>query len=228
MHDSGLSTIVEQELCLVEVLLFAGGQIEFGERHLCNLMAGHHTGLTWIRSNLAADTIGIAAGDVEELRRTCGLPVGNGSFHHVAEVIELVRKVFLLRPARASCPVMWVVGILRACSVEVAVGLLSGSDDVEHRVYVRLQLLVGIGLQDVAGTLNGLVGVGVVERIAHAAHLEHLRRVFQVCSCILKVLVAAFALALREGEGDGDGARGFQAFAPERICGNLHLCERHG
>ena len=68
MHDGGLSTIVEQELCLVEVLLFAGGQIEFGQCHLCNLMAGHHTGLSGIRSNLAADAVGIAAGDVEELR----------------------------------------------------------------------------------------------------------------------------------------------------------------
>lgn len=207
---------------------FRRWQIEFGERHLCNLMAGHHTGLSGIRSYLAADAVGVAAGDVEELRRTCCLPVGNGSFHHVTEVIELVREVFLLRPARASCPVVWVVGILRAGSVEVAIGLLGGSDDVEHRVHVGLQLLVGIGLQDVAGTFDGLVGVGVVERIAHATHLEHLRRVLQVCSCILKVLVAAFALALREGEGDGDGARGFQAFAPERIRGHLHLCERHG
>ena len=196
MPDGGLSTVVEQELSLVEVLLLACGQIELGQCHLCNLMARHHAGLSGVRTYLAADAVGIAAGNVEKLRGARCLPVGDSGFHHVTKVVELVREVFLLRPARAACPVVGLIGVLRACGVEVAVGFLCRGNDVEHGVYIGLQLLVGIGLKNVRGTLDGLVGVGVVKRVADALHLEHLRRVFQVGGSILKVLVTAFALAL--------------------------------
>ena len=172
VNDSGLSTIVEQELRFVEVLLLACYQIELGQCHLSNLMTGHHTGLSRIRAYLAADAVGIAAGNVEELRRPRCLPVSNGCFHHVAEVIKLVREVFLFHPTLAASPLMRVVRVLCASGIEIAVGFLCGSDDVEHRVYIGLQLLVGIGLQDIRCALDGLVGIGVVERIT--AHLENL------------------------------------------------------
>ena len=191
-------------------------------------MTGHHAGLSGVRAYLAANAVGIAAGNVEELRGARCLPVGDSGFHHVAEVVELVREVFFLRPACAAGPVMRLVRVLRACGVEVAIGFLCRSDNVEHRVYIGLQLLVGIGLKNVRGTLDGLVGVGVVKRVADALHLEHLRGVFQVGGSILKVLVTAFALALRERQRDGDGARSFEALAPERFFCHLDLRERHG
>ena len=55
------------------------------------------------------------------------------------------------------------LGIDGACGVEIAVRLLRSSNDVEHAVNVSLELLVGIGLKDVAGTLDGLIHVGVVK-----------------------------------------------------------------
>ena len=69
---------------------------------------------------------------------------------------------------------MGIVGILRAGGIEVAVRLLCRSDDVDHAVDIVLQFLVGVGLQDVGSTLDGLVGVGVVEGVAHAIDLKHL------------------------------------------------------
>ena len=87
--------------------------------------------------------------------------------------------------------------VLRASRVEVSIGLLRQCDDVEHRVDVALELVVGERLEDVAGTLDGLVRVGVVERIGH--HLVHIDIVgvgLHVLRGTLKVLVASLALTL--------------------------------
>ena len=125
--------------------------------------------------------------------------MGYGTLHHVAQIVKLVAQVFLLYPSAVTSPVVRVGGVLSAGGVEVAIGLLGAADDINYGIDISPQLLVGIGLKDVAGTLDGFVGVGVVEGVAYAVHLEHLRGVFQVLPGIVEVLVAAFALALREG-----------------------------
>ena len=110
MRDGGLAAIVEEELGLVEIFLVASNKIQFGKCHLGNLVTRYHTGLSWVRANLTADTVGITDGDVEELTAACGLIVGDSTFHHVAEVVELVTQVLLLAPALVTCPL---VGMLR-------------------------------------------------------------------------------------------------------------------
>ena len=67
VNDGGLTAVVEEELCLVEIFLVARHEIQFGECHLCNLMSGNHASLPRVRTHLAADAVGIADGDVEEL-----------------------------------------------------------------------------------------------------------------------------------------------------------------
>ena len=98
--------------------------------------------------------------------------MGDSAFHHVAEVVEFVAQVFLLAPAGIASPLMGFLRILGAGGVEIAVRFLSGGDHVEHAVDIGHELLVRIGLQDVTGTLDSLVGVCVVE--GQTAHLEHL------------------------------------------------------
>ena len=226
--DLRLAAIVQQELGKVEIFLLARSQIETGHGHLGNLVTRHHTSLTGVRTYLLASHVGIATGNVEKLGAACSLPMRHGAFNHVAEVIELVAQVFLLHPTLVASPVVRVGRVLRTGGIEVAVGLLCRRDDVDDRVAVGLQLLVRIGLQDIGGTLDGLVGVGIVEGIAHAVDLEHLRGVLQVLGGILEVLVAPLALALRESQGDGHVATGLKALSPERAGRHLHCRERHG
>ena len=91
----------------------------------------------------------------------------------MAKVVELVAEVFYLAPACVASPVVRIARVLCTGSIEVTVGLLSRCDDIQYAVDVELELLVGVGLQDVAGTLDGLVGVSVVERVSYAVYLEH-------------------------------------------------------
>ena len=226
--DGGLAAVVEQELGEVEIALLTGGQVEARHGHLGYLVTGHDAHLSGIGAHLPAGHIGIAAGDVEEFALAGSLPVGHRSLHHVAEVVQFVREVLLLHPAAVASPVVRVGGILRAGGVEVAVGLLRTADDVDDGVAVGLQLLIGISLQNVGGTLQSLVGVGIVERVAHAVDLERLRRVGEVSGGIVEVLVAALALALRKGEGYGGVTAGLQALSPERAWSNLHGGEGYG
>ena len=198
-----LATVVEQELCLVQILLLAGSQIKAGECHFSNLVARHHTSLSRVRTNLLAHHVSIAAGNVQELRASRSLPVSDGSFHHVAKVIQLVAQILLFHPARRTCPMVRVCGVLRACSIEVTIGLLRRSDDVDDRVDVVFQLLSTrllvqqlLTTQKIRCSFDGFVGVGIVKRVAHPVHLKHLRGVFQVYGCVLKVFVAPFTLAL--------------------------------
>ena len=122
--DGRLATIVEQELGKVKIALLSCGQIESCHCHLCNLMAWHHAHLTRIWPNLLTSHVGITAGDVEELALARSLPVGHGTLHHVTEVIELVREVFLLHPTLVTSPVVGICGVLGAGSVEITVRLL--------------------------------------------------------------------------------------------------------
>ena len=226
VHDGGLTPVVEEELGLVEVFLVAGDEIQFGECHLGNLMAGHHTRLSGIRSDLLAYHIGVADGDVEELAASRCLVVGNGALDHVTEIVELVAQVLFLAPALVTSPLVGLLRVLGARGVEIAVGLLCRCDDVEHGVDILHQFLVRIRLQDVRGSLDGLVRVGVVE--GQSADGEYLRGVFQMGCRIREVCVAPRLLTLRESQGNGHLAAGLQALAPERAGSYFHSCERHG
>jgi len=198
--DGGLATIVEEELSLVEILLVARGEIEFAQGHLGNLVPGHHACLPRLGSYLTHHAVGIAYGDVQELAAAGGLPVCHGTLNHVSEVVQLMAQVFFLAPSLVARPVMRVLGVLCTCGVEIAVGFLRLTDDVEHRVDIVLHLLVGVGLQDIARALDGLVRVGVVERQRHEfRHVVALARM----SGALKVLVSALALAFAESQGNG-------------------------
>ena len=163
VYDGGLSAIVEQKFCLVEILLVARNDVELGQSHFRDLVAGHYTCLPLVGTYLATHTVGISDGNVEEFARPRGLIMGDSCFHHVSKVIELVAQVFLLHPALGARPFVGVCGVHGACRIEISVRLLCGSNDIEHRVDVGLQFLVGIGLQEVAGALNGFVWVGVVK-----------------------------------------------------------------
>ena len=225
MHDGGLAAIVEEELCLVEVFLVASDEIELGKSHLGNLVTRHHTSLSGIGSHLAADTVGIADGDVEELTAARGLIVGDGTLYHVTEVVELMAEVLFLAPALLARPLVGLFGVLGARGVEIAVGFLCRGNDIEHGVNICHEFLVGVGLQDIRGTLDGFIGVGIVE--GQSAHLEYLRRVFQVLCCIREVGVATRLLALRESKGDGHLTAGLQPLSPEGARGYFHRGKRH-
>ena len=121
-----------------------------------------------------------------------------------------------------------------AGGVEIAVRLLCSSNDVEHAVNVSLELLVGISLKDVAGTLNGLVYVGVVKRESHKlSHVPFrclqscMARMLERVGSHIEVLIAVFALTLRESKGYGHLAGSLEACAPERVLCHLNTCERH-
>ena len=172
-----LAAIVQQVLRKVQILLLARSQIETGHRHLRYLVTRHHERLSLVGPHLLARHVRIAAGNVQELSFARSLPVGHGTLHHVPQVVQLVAQFLLLHPTRLAGPVVRVGRVLRTRRVEVAVGLLRPADDVYHRVTVGLQPLVGIGLQDIGSALQRLVGVGIVEREAHALQAEHLRRV---------------------------------------------------
>ena len=223
----GAAALVEEELGLVEVFLVACNQIEFSQCHLGNLMTGHTLQLIFIRTNGFADAIGITDGDVEEIALACGLIVGDGALDHVTEVIELVTEVFHLVPAMFASPLVGMFRILRTGRVEIAVGFLCGSHEVDDAVDVVFHLLVGIGLQQVGGSLDGFVHVGVVEAVAF--HLEAEVRVgVHLLGGVDEVRIAALALTLAEGERDGDLARGLKSLSPECSRGHFDGSEGNG
>ena len=157
-----------------------------------------------------------------------------GSVHHVTEIVKLVAEVFLFLPTLLARPCVWMLGIDGAGGVEIAVRLLRSANDVEHAVNVSLELLVGIGLKDVAGTLDGLIHVGVVKRESHKlSHVPFrclqscMARMLERVSSHVEVLIAVFALTLRESKGHGHLAGSLETCAPERVLRHLHTCERH-
>ncbi len=95
----GVASLVEEELCLVEIFLVAGHEIELGKRHFGNLVSGYAYNLSGIVADFAAHTVGILDCDVEEVALSGSLVVGDCSFNHVAEVVELVRQILHHLPA---------------------------------------------------------------------------------------------------------------------------------
>ena len=172
-------------------------------------------------ADFAADTVGIADGNVEEVPLPRRLVVGNRAFHHVSQVIELVAQVLDFLPTLRPGPFVRVLRVHRPGGIEVAVRFLRGRYDSQHAVDVRLQLLVGISLEDVARTLDGFIDVGIVERISPdrdgVAGMRGLD----------KVLVPPCLLAFAKGQGNGYFPARLQALPPEGVRSYFDRCERH-
>ena len=188
LFDRCLATVVEEELSLFEIFLVACSEIKLAERHFGNLMSRYHASLSWVRTNLANHAVGIADSDVEELAATCSLPVSHGTFYHVAQVVELMAQILFLAPALVASPEMGMLRVLCTGGIEISVSLLSRSDDIEHTVDIRLEFLVWVGLKHVAGTLDGLVWVGIIEAQRH--QFTYIILLARMCSA-LKVLVSS-------------------------------------
>ena len=179
-------------------------------------MAGHHAGLAGAGTHLTHHAVGIFDGDVQEIALAGGLVMGDGAFHHMAQVVELVAELLVLHPAAVAGPMMGMLGIHRSGGVQVTIGLLRRGHYRENAVDIGFQLLVRIGLEHIGSALDGLVNVGVVEGIAF--HFEaQVHRGMHLLRRFHEILVAAFAFALGEGERNGDFTGSFQALAPEGI-----------
>ena len=216
-----VSALVEEELGLIQVFPVARHEIEPCQGHLRNLMAGYPHQLPLARPDLAAHAVGIPDGDVQEVAFARGLVVGDGPLHHVPQVVELMAQFLHLLPPLAPGPLVRVLGVHRAGSIEVTVRLLGRGHDFQHAVDIGFQLLVGIGLQQVARPLDGLVHVRIVER--QASHLVALARM----GGLDEVLIPSRLLALAERQRYRHLTAGLQPLSPETV-GHPHGSERDG
>ena len=192
-------------------------------------MTRNHTSPPCIGTNFLDYTISITLGDVEELRGTCSLIVGAGSIDHVSKVIKLMTGMLLSLPAILGCPLMGMFWIDGASRIKVAVRLLGSSYYVKYAVDIGLQLLIRVGLEYIAGALDGLIDIGIVEREAHELgyipfrRLESwMSRVLQRVGSHLEVLVTVLALTFRECEGNRHLSGCLDAVAPEGVRCNFH------
>ena len=99
-------------------------------------MAGHNAHLAGTVAYLAAHTVCVADGDIEECALAGGLIVSDGAFHHMPQIVELVTQVFLLHPTSVTCPGVRMLWVLSARGVEVAVRFLSFADDGDDGVQI--------------------------------------------------------------------------------------------
>ena len=116
---------------------------------------------------------------------------------------------------------LWVDG---TGSIEIAIWLLCSTHHIKHTVDVSLQLLVWISLENIAGSLNGLINIGIIEREAHKlAHVPLLGvqprviRMLQGIGSHLKVLVSVLTLALAKSQRNSYLLGSLQAGTPESI-----------
>ncbi len=233
MYGSG-ATGIEEKLGLVEIFFFSCQCVETGQRHLGYLVSRHHLVLPDVGTYLLHYAIGITLGDIQELGTARGLIMGAGGIHHVPEVVKLMAQHLHLTPSGVARPAMGMLGVDGACGIEIAVWLLGSPHHIEHTVDVSHHLLVGIGLEDIAGTLDGLVHIGVVEGETHKrAHVPCLgvqslvAGMLQGIGSHLKVLVAVFALTLAESQWYRHLTCSLQSVAPEGTRSNLHTGKRH-
>ena len=193
-------------------------------------MTGNNYFLTFTVTYLTAYAVCIFYCNVQKLAASGGLIVGYGTLYHVAQVVELMAAALLGTPAGWARPVMRMGGVHGAGGVEIAVWFLRGCHYIQHTVNICFQLLVRIGLQQVAGTLDGLIDIGVIKRelggavvaaVVAACGLGHLG------GGVLKVGVSVSLLTLAECQRDGNLAALAYAVTPECIGCHLDLCKRY-
>ena len=158
-----LATIVQQKFGLIKVFFLTGEDIQTGQSHLGNLMTRHYTSLSWFWTHLPDNAVGITFGNVEELRTACSLIVGAGGIHHVSEVVEFVARMLLCCPASVGSPSVRMLRVDGTGGIEITVRFLGGTHHIEHGVDISLQFGIGISLEYIRGTFDGLIDIGVIE-----------------------------------------------------------------
>ena len=141
---------------------------------------------------------------------------------------------FFLDPSFRSGPLVWMRRIDGACGVEVTVGFLCGSYNIEDAVDILFEAVVGIGLEYIACTFDGFIDIGIVEGKSHqladvpfGSLQTVVTRVLQRIGSHFEVVVAMGCFAFFEGQRDGYFACCFDALAPKSLCINLHRGKGH-
>ena len=216
-----VAALVEEELRLVQILAVARHNIEFGQGHFGNLMAGHKNLLPFPRADFTTHAVGITDGNIQKVPFSRGLVMRDGTLHHVTEVIKLVAQILHFFPTPASRPGVRMFGVHRAARIQIAVRLLCCSHNSQHAVDIRLQLLVRIGLQQIACAFYRLVHVRIVER--KTFYLV----IFAWMSRFDKVLISAALFTFTEGQRNRNLTTRLQALSPKGIR-HLDGRERYG
>src|SRR5687768_10891892 len=112
------------------------------------------------------EQIGGADRDIQQRALARGLVMRNGGFIQVTQVVQLVTVVALELPPLSTGPRMRARGIDGSGRVEIAVLLLGGRNLLDQRVDIRVELRIGVDAQRVRRSLDHLVEIGIVERIA--------------------------------------------------------------
>ena len=195
-------------------------------------MSGYHRGLILSRSNLLHNTVGISFGNIEEVSLPCGLIMGAGSIHHVTEIIELMTQHLLLRPSCLSRPAVRLVRVDGAGGIEIAVRLLCSSHDGYHTVDIAFQSLVGVSLEHIACTLNGLIHIGIIEAEAHErGHVirfglqSGMTRMLQCISSLGEVAVPILCLTFAKGKWNSHLSCCLYPVSPKGGWGHFHGSE---
>ena len=181
-------------------------------RHTCHLIGAV--------ADFTAYAVGILDGDVEEIAFSGCLIVGDGAFHHVAEIIELMAEHLDAFPAFRTGPLVRVLRVHCAAGIKVTVGFLSRSHDYKHAVDVFVEFLVGIRLHQVACAFNRFVDVGIVKR--KSAHFNSVARM----GGFYEIIVSAGFLTFAECQGNRYVATCLQPLSPE-IVGNFNRRKRN-
>ena len=215
-----MPAFVQEKLGFIQIFLVSCRQVKPCQSHLGNLMSGYAHQLSFVRADFAAHAVGITDGDVQEVALPCGLVMCHGAFHHVAKVVELMAQFLHFLPTFSTCPFVGVAGIHRAGGVEVTVRLLRGGHKLQHAVDIRLQLLVGVSLQQITCPFDGLIHVRVVKRQAsHFVFLAGMGRFDEV-------LITPGLLAFAESQRDCHFSARLEPLPPKPV-GHLHRSERH-
>ena len=227
--DRGGAAGIEEVFSLVEILLFTRKGIEASKCHFGYLMTRHNPVLTGLRTHFPDHTVGISLGNIEEFSAARSLIMGAGCIHHVTEIIKLMAQHFHLAPAGSARPTVRMFRIDSTSGIEISVRLLRSTHHIEHTVDIGLHLLVGIGLQDIAGSLDGLIDIGIIKREAHKlTHVPLLgietgmSRMLQGIGCHLEILVAVLALALAESQRHSYLSGSLQTRTPKGILSDFH------
>ena len=117
--------------------------------------------LSFIRAEGLAYEIGILNGDIQKGFLACGTIVGDGTLNEMARVIEFMR-VYLL-PSVAAPPSAQSRTFVGHTRSQIAVRLLSLGNDVNNRVEIVIELGIIVHSERIAGTLDNLIGIGIIE-----------------------------------------------------------------
>ena len=165
--------------------------------------------LSFIRTKRLAHQVGVLDRYIEEVLLSRGTVMSHGTLDEVTRVVEFVRVDFL--PLVRAPPSTQARTFISDASGEVAIGLLSLCDDGNHGVEVVVETGIVVHGERVTGTLDYLVGVGVVEgEVAFVLTLDE-------TGGQREIVETAVHLTLMEGRGDAHRAIGLDAGRPETI-----------